>query len=113
MRCVGQSAPRHAALVSDLIEPLRSFLVDPFHGQLIRAGHLSAAEHFQSHGGGVYLNDTGRRLWLRAWSGFMAEPIKLGAAGSGPRWEVLDQLVKSFAAAVDDPDRTLNVPQRR
>ena len=31
-------SPRHAALVSDLIEPLRTFLVDPFHGQLIRAG---------------------------------------------------------------------------
>jgi CRISPR-associated protein Cas1 len=76
-------SPRHAALVSDLIEPLRTFLVDPFHGQLIRAGQLSAAEHFQSHGGGVYLNDTGRRLWLRAWSGFMAEPIQLCAAGSG------------------------------
>jgi CRISP-associated protein Cas1 len=104
---------RHAALVSDLIEPLRTFLVDPFHGQLIRAGQLSASEHFQPHGGGVYLNDAGRRLWLRAWSAFMAEPIQLGDAGSGPRWEVLDQLVKSFAAAVDDPDRQLGVPLRR
>jgi CRISPR-associated protein Cas1 len=67
---VGSS--RHAALVSNLIEPLRTFLVDPFHGQLIRAGQLSAAEHFQPHGGGVYLNHAGRRLWLRAWSSFMA-----------------------------------------
>ena len=33
-------SPRHAALVSDLIEPLRTFLVDPFHGQLIRAEKL-------------------------------------------------------------------------
>jgi|688.fasta_scaffold119524_2 CRISPR-associated protein Cas1 len=106
-------SPRHAALVSDLIEPLRTFLVDPFHGQLIRAGQLSAAEHFQPHGVGVYLNDAGRRLWLKAWSAFMAEPIQLGTAGSGPRWEVLDQLVKSFAAAVDDPDRALAVPLRR
>jgi hypothetical protein len=61
----------------------------------------------------VYLNDAGRRLWLKAWSAFMAEPIQLGTAGSGPRWEVLDQLVKSFAAAVDDPDRALAVPLRR
>jgi CRISPR-associated protein Cas1 len=106
-------SPRHAALVSDLIEPLRTFLVDPFHGQLIRAGQLSASEHFQPNGGGVYLNDSGRRLWLRAWSAFMAEPIQLGDTGSGPRWEVLDQLVKSFAAAVDDPDRPLSVPLRR
>ena len=77
-------SPRHAALVSDLIEPLRTFLVDPFHGQLIRAGQLSASVHFQPHGGGVYLNDAGRRFWLRAWSAFMAEPIQLGDAGSGP-----------------------------
>ena len=106
-------SPRHAALVSDLIEPLRTFLVDPFHGQLIRAGKLSASDHFQPYGGGVYLNDSGRRLWLRAWSAFMAEPIQLGETGRGPRWEVLDQLVKSFAAAVDDPDQMLRVPLRR
>ena len=43
----------------------------------------------------------------------MAEPIQLGDACSGPRWEVLDQLVKSFAAAVDDPDRPLRIPLRR
>lgn len=104
---------RHAALVSDLIEPLRTFLVDPFHGQMIRAGQLSPTEHFQPHAGGVYLNDTGRRLWLRAWSAFMAEPIQLGPVGSGPRWEVIDQLVKSFAGVVDDPERVLQVPLRR
>ncbi|MFM9101221.1 MAG: hypothetical protein ACKOPS_07745 [Cyanobium sp.] len=63
--------------------------------------------------GGIYLNDSGRRLWLQAWSAFMAEPIQLAKAGSGPRWEVLDQLVKSFAAAVDDSDRPLDVPLRR
>jgi CRISPR-associated protein Cas1 len=106
-------SPRHAALVSDLIEPLRTFLVDPFHGQLIRAGQLSAAEHFQPHGGGVYLNDAGRRLWLRAWSTFMAEPIQVDSAERGPRWGVLDQLVKSFTAVVDDPDQALAVPLRR
>jgi len=44
-----------------------------------------------------------RRLWLRAWSAFMSEPLQLG----------LDQLVKSFAAVVDDPDRDLQVPLRR
>jgi CRISPR-associated protein Cas1 len=106
-------SPRHAALVSDLIEPLRTFLVDPFHSQLIRTGQISSAKHFQPQDSGVYLNDSGRRFWLQAWSAFMAEPIQLGEAGSGPRWEVLDQLVKSFATAVDDPDRTLCVPLRR
>jgi CRISPR-associated protein Cas1 len=41
-RCAAYGTPRHAALVSDLIEPLRTFLVDPFHGQLIRTGQLVA-----------------------------------------------------------------------
>ena len=106
-------SPRHAALVSDLIEPLRTFLVDPFHGNLIRSGQVSADEHFQIHGAGVYLSESGWRLWLKAWSAFMAMPIQLADATKGPRWELLDQLVKSFSAVVDDPERTLAVPLRR
>lgn len=106
-------SPRHAALVSDLIEPLRTFLVDPFHGRLIRSGQLRAEEHFEPRGGGVYLNDGGRRLWLGAWSTFMAQSITLADGSTGPRWDVLDQLVRSFARFVDDPDRALQVPLRR
>lgn len=104
---------RHAALVSDLIEPLRTFLIDPFHVQLIRAGTISAIEHFHSHAGGTYLNDEGRRLWLNAWTDFMAETITLSDRNQGLRWEVLDQLVSSFARFVDDPQRSLTVPLRR
>lgn len=104
---------RHAALVSDLIEPLRTYLVDPFHGQLIRSGQLRTEEHFEPRGVGVYLNESGRRLWLQAWSAFMAEPILLCDGTSGPRWELLDQLVRSFARFVDDPGQTLAIPLRR
>jgi CRISPR-associated protein Cas1 len=106
-------SPRHAALVSDLIEPLRTFLVDPFHGQLIRARQLSIEKDFHPHGGGVYLNDDGRRLWLRTWSAFMAESIQLDDTPTGPRWELLDRLVTNFVAVVDDPNRDLLVPLRR
>jgi CRISPR-associated protein Cas1 len=106
-------SPRHAALVSDLIEPLRTFLVDSFHGQLIRTGQIKATEHFHPYNGGMYLNDEGRRLWLRAWSEFMAASVQTGEASNGPRWELLDQLVKSYARVVDDPDHQLSVPLRR
>jgi CRISPR-associated protein Cas1 len=106
-------SPRHAALVSDLIEPLRTFLVDSFHGKLIRTGQIKATEHFHPYNGGVYLNDDGRRLWLIAWSEFMAASIQTGEASNGPRWELLDQLVKSYARVVDDPDQQLSVPLRR
>jgi CRISPR-associated protein Cas1 len=104
---------RHAALVSDLIEPLRTYLVDPFHGQLIRSGMISATDHFDSHAGGVFLNDDGRRLWLAAWTEFMAETITLTDGSIGLRWEVLDQLVHSFARFVDEPGNSLAVPLRR
>jgi CRISPR-associated protein Cas1 len=104
---------RHAALVSDLIEPLRTYLVDPFHGQLIRSGQMRAEQHFEPNAGGVYLSEAGRRLWLQAWSAFMAEPILLGDGSTGPRWGLLDQLVQSFARFVDDPDQPLLVPLRR
>lgn len=87
--------------------------MDPFHGQLIRSGQLRADEHFELKGPGVFLSEIGRRLWLQAWSAFMAEPILLCDGNSGPRWEVLDQLVQSFARCVDDPDRPLKVPLRR
>lgn len=106
-------SPRHAALISDLIEPLRTFLVDPFHGQLIRSGMISAADHFHAHAGGIFLNDEGRRLWLSAWTEFMAESIILTDGTSGLRWEVLDKLVHSFARFIDDPANVLAVPLRR
>jgi CRISPR-associated protein Cas1 len=43
----------------------------------------------------------------------MAEPITLADGGTGLRWEVLDQLVHSFARFVDDPESSLAVPLRR
>jgi CRISPR-associated protein Cas1 len=104
---------RHAVLVSDLIEPLRTYLVDPFHGQLIRSGTISATDHFGSHVGCFFLNDDGRRLWLAAWTEFMAETITLTDGSIGLRWEVLDQLVHSFARFVDAPGNSLAVPLRR
>ena len=61
----------------------------------------------------MYLNDSGRRLWLGAWSTFMAQAITLADGSTGPRWDVLDQLVRSFARFVDDPYRALQVPLRR
>ena len=107
------SSPRQAALVSDLIEPLRTFLVDPFHVQLIRAGQIEPAEHFETNGRGTFLNEVGRHLWLKAWSAFMARPITLADGNTGPRWEVLDQLVQSFARFVDDSDQPLLIPLQR
>ena len=104
---------RHPALISDLIEPLRTLLVDPLNVWLIRTRQLRAEDDFEHRDGGVYLTDQGRRLWLKAWATRMAEPVTLADGSPGPRWELVDGLVRSFVRFVYAPVDGLNVPRRR
>lgn len=104
---------RHPALVSDLIEPLRTMLVDPFNVWLIRTGRQRSDQGFEARQGGIYLDAQARRGWMNAWSAFMAEEVQLDPGRSGPRWELLDQLVKAFVRFVYDPLGGLKVAQRR
>lgn len=106
-------SPRHAALVSDLIEPLRTLLADPFNVWLIRSRRLKAERDFEACDGGVFLNETGRRLWLRAWGNYMAESVSLASDRRGPRWDLLDQVVRAFVRFVYDPAAGLSLPLRR
>jgi CRISPR-associated protein Cas1 len=107
------TTPHGAALVADLIKPLRAFLLDPFHARLIRARQFLPGEHFASSGHGLTLNAGGRRLWLHAWSTTMAEPITLADDTLGPRWQGIDQLVQSYARFVDDHRQPLLIPSLR
>jgi len=50
----GGTAP--AALVSDLIEPFRTLLVDPFNVWLIRTGRQRADRGFEARDGGIFLD---------------------------------------------------------
>lgn len=104
---------RHPALVSDLIEPLRTLLVDPFNVWLIRTGRIQAEAGFEHRDGGVFLDASCRRLWMTAWAQHMAEEVQLQADRRGPRWELLDDLVRSFVRFVYDPAGGLTLPQRR
>lgn len=104
---------RHAALVSDLIEPLRTLLVDPFNVWLIRTRRLRAEQGFEARDGGIFLAENSRRLWLKAWSASMAEEVRLPDGSQGPRWELVDGLVRSFVRFVYAPVEGLVVPQRR
>ncbi len=104
---------RHPALVSDLIEPFRTLLVDPFNVWLIRTGRIKVDDAFEQRDGGVYLGDASRRLWMKAWAKHMAEEVQLASNRRGPRWELLDELVRSFVRFVYDPTGGLTVPQRR
>lgn len=104
---------RHAALVSDLIEPFRTLLVDPFNVWLIRTGRQRADRGFEARDGGIFLDATARRAWMGAWTAHMAEAVQLAPDRRGPRWELLDQLVRAYVRFVYDPAGGLSVPQRR
>ncbi len=106
-------SPRHGALVSDLIEPLRSLLVDPFNVWLIRTRRIQAERDFEARDGGIFLSEQGRRLWLQSWGGYMAERVTLVDDRNGPRWELLDGVVRAFVRFVYDPAAGLALPTRR
>ncbi|WP_411872046.1 CRISPR-associated endonuclease Cas1 [Vulcanococcus limneticus] len=104
---------RHPALISDLIEPLRTLLVDPLNVWLIRTRQLRADEDFEHRDGGVYLAERGRRVWLQAWATRMAEVVSMADGSQGPRWELVDGLVRNFVRFVYSPMEGLTVPRRR
>ncbi len=106
-------SPRHAALVSDLIEPLRTLLTDPFNVWMIRTRRLRADRDFDASDGGVYLSDGGRRIWLQSWGAYMAETVSLVDHQRGLRWELLDGIVRAFVRFVYDPAGGLALPVRR
>ncbi|MDI9406958.1 MAG: CRISPR-associated endonuclease Cas1 [Chitinophagaceae bacterium] len=106
-------SPRHAALVSDLMEPLRTLLVDPLNVWLIRTGRLQAHAGFDYREGGMYLDTASRRTWMTAWAAHMAEEVQVEQGRRGPRWNLLDQLVRAYVRFVYDPAKGLEVPGRR
>lgn len=107
---------RHAALASDLVEPLRTLLVDPFNVWMIRTRQIrpeASADHFRAAQGAVLLSDSGRRRWLESWSRYMAEVVTLTAGERGPRWDLLDRLVRSYVRFLYKPVDGLTIPGRR
>lgn len=104
---------RHAALVSDLIEPLRTLLVDPFNSWRIRTKRVLAGRDLCESNGEVRLTDEAKKAWLQDWSQYMAEEVLHSKGAKAPRWACLDILVRSFVQFVFDPASGLIIPERR
>lgn len=104
---------RHAALISDLIEPLRTLLVDPFNSWRIRTRRVVADRDLYETSGEIRLTDEGRRAWLQDWSRYMAEEVLHSKGTKAPRWACLELLVRSFVQFTFDPANGLIIPERR
>ncbi len=89
----------HLGLVSDLIEEFRAPLVDSLVLSLINTKEIRAERDFEYRNGGCFLNDGGKRIFLKAWIRRMETKVE-----SGLRWELLAQQVKKYRQAVLDMD---------
>jgi CRISP-associated protein Cas1 len=100
--CLHQSSERHAALASDLVEEFRAPIVDALVLYLVNRGIVSADTDFEHRDGGCFLNESGRKKYLRSFLQRMEEPIQT-PDGSQPKWDLLTQQVKAFKQFVYNP----------
>ena len=102
--CLHQGSERHAALASDLVEEFRAPIVDSLVLYLINRRMMNIELDFEPYGGGIYLSESGRKKYLRAFLQRMEERIQTDA-GEQPRWDLLNQQVRAYKLFVYDPGR--------
>lgn len=68
--------PGRESLALDLMEELRSILVDRLVITMINLRQINAKQFDESENGAVLLNDSGRRAFLQAWQAHKREGIK-------------------------------------
>jgi CRISP-associated protein Cas1 len=104
--CLHQGSERHAALASDLIEEFRAAIVDSLVLYLVNRGVVNAGDDFEYRDGGCYLNDLGRKKYLRAFLQRMEDLVQNDTGAQEPRWDCLLQQVKAYKRCVYDPSVT-------
>lgn len=67
--------PGRESLALDLMEELRSVLVDRLVVTMINTREITAKEFDESENGAVLLNDAGRKIYLKAWQTHKREEI--------------------------------------
>jgi len=96
---------RHAVLASDLIEEFRAPIVDSLMLYLVNRGMINAVDDFEFRDGGCFLNESGRKRYLRAFLQRMEESVQDEDGESQPRWDLLTRQVRSYRRFVYDPTR--------
>jgi CRISP-associated protein Cas1 len=100
-----QGTERHAALASDLIEEFRSPLVDSLVLWLVNKNAIDAKKDFVYNDGGCYLNESGRKKFLKLFVQRMEEVIQTNSGDKQPRWDILNQQVKAYKQFVYNPSQ--------
>lgn len=101
--CLHQGSERHAALASDLLEEFRAPMIDSLVLYLVNRSLIDPDQDFDYPAtGGCYLNESGRKLFLRSFLTRMEETHET-AAGAQPRWDLLNQQVKAYKQFVANP----------
>ncbi len=59
---------------------------------------------FDYHNGGCFLNESGRKIFLKAFLQRMEEPLSINNE-TQPRWDLLMQQIKKFKAFVYSPSQ--------
>jgi CRISP-associated protein Cas1 len=101
--CLHQGSDRHAVLASDLIEEFRAPIVDSLVLYLINRHSIDSQADFVYHNGGCYLNDPGRKKYLKAFLMRMEEEITVNDGSKKPRWELLTRQIKAYKKFVYEP----------
>lgn len=101
--CLHQGSERHAALASDLLEEFRAPIVDSLALYLVNRGMMNIAEDFNFKNEGCYLNDRGRKKFLKAFLHRMEEQLQNQEGEQVPRWDSLSYQVRQFKRFVYDP----------
>lgn len=103
--CLHQGTERHAALASDLIEEFRAPIVDSLVLWLVNSKVMDVARDFEYNNGGCYLNNSGRKKYLKAFLQRMEEEVQTNSQQKQPRWDLLAQQVKLFKQFIYEPSR--------
>jgi CRISP-associated protein Cas1 len=97
--CLHQGSERHAALASDLIEEFRSSMVDSLVLYLVNHHMMDPGLDFDQVEAACYLNNAGRKKFLKAFVQRMESPINT-VDGPQPHWDLLNRQVKRYAQVV-------------
>lgn len=94
--CLHQHNERHAALASDLIEEFRAGIIDSLVLYLVNKHIMQVETDFVFRDGGCFLNETGRKKYLKYFLNRMEQNVTNDLGNKEPRWDLLMQQVRKI-----------------